>query len=183
MLRQILECKYLATAVINKLRVIFVLSLYYSDVSYQLILNVTNQDVCAEIENQNICGGVERELEAIEFSIRSNTSGGGQWIPLRLTYHDSDRNNRTRNKSIRGYATQVHRDQSPMPTEQVSICGDILLSSEVQFRWVGTANGDRFISDAHRSDMWALASVNVILTTQNESIVLIQDNFGSTKLK
>ena len=145
-----------------------------SDVSYQLILDVVNN-------NQDMCDGVENLDEAIEFSMLNETDG--QWIPLRLTYHDSDIDDiiQETNETVRGYETTVRIAQSPNTTEQVSICGDMLNTSEVRFRWVGNADRERRKTD--RADIWALASVTAILITQDENVSLIQDSFGGNILK
>ena len=150
-----------------------------SEMSYQLILDVLNQDACVGIENQDMCDGVEGLSEAIEFSMRNDIHD--HWIPLRLTYHNIDIDD-IRKTDVRGYKTAVHIESSPITTDQrVNICGDMLLTRELRFRWVGTVNCDRSLT--HRTDMWALASVNATLITQDENISLIQDNFGGNTLK
>ena len=140
--------------------------------SYQLFLNV----------HHGWCDGVEDLSEAIEFSMRNDTSRGGRWIPLRLNYYDNSANaSHTGLEDVRGYLTLVHWGPSNSTTNQVYICGDVLLTNEVQFRWMATADSE--IRGLYRSDFWALASVNATLVTWDERITLIQDAFGETKLK
>ena len=139
--------------------------------SYRLILDVNG--------NFNLCGGIDDLKEAIEFSVRSDMSNESCWIPLRLNYFNSWPLHRPSSTAVvRGYEIPVQFGRDA--TSSVTICGDVLLTNEIQFRWIGTSN---LITRQFRSDMWALASVNVVLVTQNERVTLIQDTFGGDTLK
>ena len=146
--------------------------LYNSEVTYELILDVSGE---------NLCDGIDESREAIEFSIRSDASLDGRWIPLRLSYYDDSVATTTSGSTtvVRGYEVPVQFGQDASSTSSVTICGDRLFANanEVQFRWMGTANVES--DNTYRSDVWALASVNAVLITRpNETITLIQDTFG-----
>ena len=102
------------------------------------------------------CDGPEGLEEGIEFAMRANTSGMyGPWVPLRLTWRDSVLTH-VRVRNIRGYNVETRRVASPMAHQEVAICGEDLPSineSEVQFRWMNTAD------EPGRLDMWALFNV------------------------
>ena len=104
-------------------------------------------------------------------------SSGSRWIPLRLSYSRSD-GFASSTAVVRGYEVPVEIGRDV--TSRVTICEDVLLTNEIQFRWIGTAN---IYLRLFRKDMWALASVNVVLVTQNERVTLIQDTFGGDTLK
>ena len=131
----------------------------------------------------SVCGGLETvKEEAIEFAIRNDTSSNGHWIPLRLSYYDSSSVNKVTNtETVRGYKILSSKWPQPKFFETATICGDVLLSNEVQFRWMGSANVDVF--NYFRSDMWALATVSVTWFTDDETIPFVKENFGSNKLK
>ena len=139
-----------------------------SEVSYRLILNVSGQDSC---------NGIEQPREAIEFSIRSG--GEGRWIPLMLSYNEDGVASNSSTEIVRGYEVPIQFGQDT--TFGVIICGDALLTNEVQFRWMGTADveTDRLFI----SDMWALAQVDAYLVTLNGLFILLQDHFGGKILK
>lgn len=131
------------------------------------------------------CDGPEGLPEAIEFAIRNNTSRDGRWIPLRLSYHENDTSsNMSSIEVVRGYQVLANKWPCFLFTEEVNICGDALLSDEIQFRWMGTAlpdgPDDRTV---FRQDIWALSSVTATYITENETITLIQDIFDSSSLK
>ena len=146
--------------------------------SYQLIL-----DIVFNLFGIFVCDGIEESREGIEFSIRSklNTTES-HWIPLKLSYFRHSSPSTSSTTVVRGYEIPVQFGRDSSPTNYVRICGDVLLTNEVQFRWMGTAdleNGDNF-----RSDVWALANVNaVFITPENERVTLIHDTFGENILK
>ena len=139
--------------------------------SYGLTLN--------PVEDKH-CGGPEGLEEAVEFAMRTNTSG--PWIPLRLTWRQSpdfeDYNNRR--ESIRGYEVEAHGVSWPSTspvTQELTICGEDLLpanTSEVQFRWMNTAN------EPGGNDAWAIFNVTADYTDKNGDIFRIFD-FRDTK--
>lgn len=139
---------------------------HYREASYQLILD----DIMG-----HGCDGIERPDDAIEFAVHTTSS----WIPLRITYgSESD-------ALIRGFtvpATSRGAVQSGMVTEHVYICGDLLRDpSEIQFRWMGTA--DLEMGNRERRDIWALGNVTVNLIVENETTEIFSDSFGTDNLK
>ena len=148
-----------------------------SEVTYQLILHVTGPGLFLQL----LCDGIEESREAIEFSIRGDDSRDGRWIPLMLSYYDASVASTNSTTVVRGYKILVQFGQDASTTVNIVVCGDVLLTNEVQFRWMGTANLNQF--NLFRSDMWALASVNAVLITQDERITLLQDNFGGNTLE
>ena len=140
--------------------------------SYQLILDVNSPS--------GQCDGIDTALEAIELSIRNDSTSNRHWVPLQLTYYDDSAVSDTSTlEMLRGYDIPVHQSSTNMTTDHVSICGDVLLSNEVQFRWIGTAQ----LEGSFASDMWALASVNATLITQDDTATLIHDIFGGDALE
>ena len=140
----------------------------FSEVTYGLVLNVDD-------DNDDQCQGIDGEAgEAIEFAVRNDTIGG-PWIPLQL--HNIQR---TASMSvIRGYNVSEiiqPRDDFNATQHTVYICGDILQTSEVLFRWMGTASLG--INERSNSDVWALANANAILINDTEIIDLFSDGFG-----
>ncbi len=155
--------------------------------------------------NTNIsigCAGPETREEAVEFSMRTNTSGVyGPWIPLRLTWRwpDSVGGNYTISReNVRGYEVESHGvppggnyedgaaigvprdyvDVAPlsMVAQHVTICGEDQLpanASEVQFRWMNTAE------QPGRFDMWAIFNVTADLITNNGGTFRILDTQSS----
>ena len=123
-----------------------------------------------EDNSDDQCQGIASEPEAIEFAIRNDTIGG-PWIPLQLHHLQG-----TASMSvIRGYNVSEiiqPRDDFNATQHTVYICGDILQTSEVQFRWMGTAFNER-----PHSDMWALANARATLINNTE-INLFNDEFG-----
>ena len=106
-------------------------------------------------------------------------SSGSHWIPLGLSYFNPyPIHSPISTRFLRGYEVSVQFGGDV--TSSVTICEDMLLTNEIQFRWIGTTF---FGFRPFRSDMWALASVNIVLVTQNERITLIRDTFGGDTLK
>ena len=141
--------------------------------SYQLILDVSGPGPCS---------GIELPREAIEFSMRSDSSRDGRWIPLELSYYDDNAAiSTTSTEIVRGYEIPAQSGPDATSTGDVTICGDMLNTNEVQFRWMGTADVET--NRLFVSDMWALARVTASLVTPNKTFVLIQDHFGGKTLK
>lgn len=141
----------------------------FSEISYQLILEVTRS-------REMHCDGIEGEDEFIEFAMHS--SRYGYWIPLRLSYYNKG-GDITSELTIRGYSLQAKGSASSMRQEQILICGDLLCTNDVQFRWMGTST----TRGSDRSDMWALSSVTATLILGNGRIRIFEDEFGSNYLK
>ena len=146
--------------------------------SYQLVPDVTSS---SDIQ----CGGSSGFHEGIEFAMRTSSSSDAPWIPLRLTYDDTDGGGYPSDgviATIRGYNVHVtaHLSEDEIMTESVHICGDLLHDvQEVQFRWMGTILNYQIV----RRKMWALAKVTANLVIESESIPIFQDTFGSDTLK
>ena len=94
--------------------------------------------------------------------MRTNTSG--PWIPLRLTWRQTDEFNlqevhgmeRVRGYTVRTRGVSSSISASPLVQEQVSICGEDVLpenTEQVQFRWMNTVN------QPGRRDMWSIYNV------------------------
>ena len=156
-------------ACIMAIRVTFILihDLYYfSEVSYQLILEVNGDD----------CGGVVNLNEAIEFAVRINDL----WIPLRISCYGICGSGTT-SITVRGYNVSVSTTTSP-ETEEVFICGDLLEHAEdIQFRWMGTTSNTQ--AAAARLDIWALSEVTAMLIRDNQMSILFEERFGTVVLK
>ena len=123
------------------------------------------------------CGGIEGHEEGIEFAIRNNTNGN-IWVPLQLDYYNGII---ISNRTIRGFLVSTFGDQSDTTDNierRVSICGDLLDSDEIQFRWMGRSSE---IGETHK-DMWALANINATLIQSDESYQLISDGFGCNSI-
>ena len=134
------------------------------------IFRVMNYGLINQVSG-NYCRGIDNP-EPIEFAMRNNTSGSGQWIPLQLLAEQQ------LTPVIRGYnlsdSVIVRRSTTGEELNTVYICGDILRTTEVQFRWMGTAN---YIEP--RFDLWALTRVNVTLIyNNNTSTNILYDGFG-----
>ena len=115
--------------------------------------------------------------EYIEFAMRNNTNGG-PWIPLQLNYYYTSVPS---TQVIRGYNVPARTTSSTSVVQHtVHICGDILHTRQVQFRWMGTATLKITSGKSRpRSDIWALANVNVILIDGNNvTTSLFSDEFG-----
>jgi hypothetical protein len=142
----------------------------YSEVSYQLILDFG-------LLLETFCDGIEGQNEAVEFAIRSNASNNGRWIPLRLSFPaDSDT---TGIEPLRGFSVPLFGYRAATVNETVAICGGLLETNEVQFRWMESAAS----SVLFRSDLWALSSVMATLVRENETMILLQDTFGGNMLE
>ena len=139
---------------------------YYSEISYQLILEV----------NGDNCGGVFNLIEAIEFAVRTNDL----WIPLRISCYGICGSGTT-SITVRGYNVSVSTTTSP-ETEEVFICGDLLEHAEdIQFRWMGITGSQEA---AARLDIWALSEVTAMLIRDNQpNRVLFEERFGTGVLK
>ena len=142
-------------------------------VTYGLLLYV-----CCVTWPRSSCNGIDTDSnEYIEFAMRNNTNSG-PWIPLQISYHNTSIPS---TRVVRGYNVSASTTSSTNVVQHtVHICGDILHTSQVQFRWMGTAillkDDGRSRS---RSDIWALANVNVILIDDNnETTTLFSDGFG-----
>ena len=147
--------------------------------SYQLILDVSSptDDRC---DGLDFTTGGDRSREAIEFAMRDATSSDGDWIPLWLSYYVNNIFDATSTfETVRGYQQiTTGRSVSPIITETVAICGETLSEdSEIQFRWMGSADMDT--GNYFRQDMWALASVNVTV----DGSILFSETFGNSALK
>ena len=128
------------------------------------------------------CSGVEDQYEAIEFAIRTDTSENGRWIPLRLSFH-SNYSQPVPPEIVRGYTVPVYGYTMDVVQEVILICGEALETSEIQFRWMGSAHGDMNPLHSFRSDIWALTSVYAYLQGENGSVTLIEESFGRSTLK
>ena len=150
----------------------------HSVVSYQLILDVSSptDEMCDGLDFPT---GGDRSREAIEFAMRDATSSDGHWIPLRLNYYTNNfLDVGSSFETVRGYQVTAQRSPSPIITETIAICGETLSDdSEVQFRWMGSADMDT--GNYFRQDMWALASVNVTM----DGSILFCETFGNSILK
>ena len=113
------------------------------------------------------CAGPNLQEEGIEFAVRVGTSGlYGPWVPIRLTWRE--RSKRTITKIIRGYEVDSRAVTTTITPQQVTLCDRDLLpvdASEVQFRWMNTAN------QPGRKDIWALFNVtaDVIHTSTGDT--------------
>ena len=137
-------------------------------VTYGLLLDVDTSK----------CDGIggDSDNEYIEFAMRNNTNGG-PWIPLQLSYHDTSI---PPTRVVRGYNVSTSITSSTSVVQHtVYICGDILRTSQVQFRWMGTAELEQVINRRPRNDIWALANVDAtLIDANNETTSLFSDGFG-----
>jgi hypothetical protein len=62
-------------------------------------------------------------------------------------------------------------------TKQVIVCGDLLNTQYVQFRWMASAHLDDSPPLSVR-DVWALSNVTANLVTENGTNSLFEDSFG-----
>ena len=124
------------------------------------------------------CGGVDGIRKGIEFSIRNNTDDG-PWIPLYLNAIALENEETPTSVVIRGYQVSASIISPELPKNQsvdISICGSLLPTNEIQFRWMGTSDfDDNFIA---RNDGWALTRVSVVLVRENERTNIIEEEFG-----
>lgn len=147
---------------------------FFSDISYTLILDVSSV-------SDPVCDGIEEQDEAVEFAMRKDASNNGIWIPLRLSYLvDGASTGLETFQTIRGYDVPVFGHSSSTVTEQVSICGDLLCTDEVQFHWLANTETENGLV---RSDMWALSNVAATLVMDSQTVTLFEDTFGSAVLK
>ena len=124
------------------------------------------------------CQGIDSD-EPIEFAMRNDTSGSGQWIPLQLLAEQQ------LTPVVRGYdlsdSVIVRTSTTGAEQNTVYICGDILRTTEVQFRWMASTY---FIELRPSRDMWALTNVNVTLINNNNMpINIFNDDFGCDDTK
>ena len=145
--------------------------LTFRDISYELHLNPTGSS----------CQGIQGEREGIEFAIRNSSEG--RWTPLQFHYFGSSTTSST--KLIRGHNVRVTRSNEQSALKQVSICGELLCTSDVQFRWLGTAYLSTSMTTRESLDLWALSNVTATIFTANssETKTLFSDSFGSDVLK
>ena len=133
-------------------------------VTYGLLLDVDTSN----------CDGIggDSDNEYIEFAMRNNTNDG-PWIPLQLNYHNTSI---PPTRVVRGYNVSASTTSSTSVVQHtVHICGDVLRTSQVQFRWMGTAT----LRPSRSRDIWALANVNVtLIDANNETTSLFSDGFG-----
>ncbi len=139
--------------------------IHNSQVSYTLILNVNN-------EGEEGCDGVDGIDEGIEFSIRNNTKSGS-WRPLQWSYRGT--NTGRSNINVRGCAVPLSVTSSRVE-RKMTICGNILHTNNIQFRWIGSARLENGLS---YDDVWALTNVSITLILENNSIITLMDEeFG-----
>ena len=125
------------------------------------------------------CFGVRGEREGIELAIR--TSNVSTWTPLQLHYSDPVSNS-TSSEVIRGHSVAVSGNALVSVTKQAFICGDLLNTEDVQFRWMGTAHLDPPESVSVH-DVWALSNVTANAVTENGTNILFEDSFGDDVLE
>ena len=132
------------------------------------------------------CGGVDGIRKGIEFSIRNNTDDG-PWIPLHLNAIALKSEEIPTSVVIRGYqvSASIISFQSAFKGGKstvsitISICGSLLQTNEIQFRWMGTTDfNDTLDGFLARNDGWALTRVSVVLVRENESTNIIEEEFG-----
>ena len=125
------------------------------------------------------CAGVDGIRKGIEFSIRNNTDDG-PWIPLHLNAFVTSSNTNSSSLVIRGYKVlaSITSDLKNQSVD-ISICGSLLQTNEIQFRWIGTADFDDTLDGfLARNDGWALTRVSAVLVRENESTNIIEEEFG-----
>lgn len=128
------------------------------------------------------CLGVAEEKEGIEFAMRGSSSDS-TWTPLQLHYFAIAASN-TSSKVIRGHTVPVTGSSIPSVTKQVFVCGNLLRTEEVQFRWMGTAYFESLFRETlAKYDVWALSNVTANLVTENKNVTLFEDSFGTNVLK
>ena len=147
-----------------------------SEVTYDLDLSLFSNDGSG-------CGPVDGIRKGIEFSIRNNTDGG-PWIPLHLNAVALESEETPNSVVIRGYQVPASiesaiNDNRRTISTTISICGSLLQTNKIQFRWMGTSdfddNLDGFLA---RNDGWALTRVSVVLVKENERTNIIDEEFG-----
>lgn len=150
---------------------------FFSELEYQLVLDVNSSDVN--------CSGIRDIEESIELAFRNNMSSDSPWVPLWQSYYLGTGSSTMSHQTIRGYNVPSFGRSSPMVTERVIICGELLFTNEVQFRWMGNA----FLGDGGSNGvrvsghMWALTNVTATLIKNETARVLFEDNFGVNTLK
>ena len=128
-----------------------------------------------DVSSRTNCDGIESRNKAIEFSMRNNASSASPWIPLQLDSFNDDLGQRA---SIRGYdvpALTIGTDSGGVARRTIVICGDLLKTDEVQFRWMGTAN------ETEGADLWAIEEVSTIFIQDEECETEIFHYDNSTK--
>ena len=129
------------------------------------------------------CGGVDGIRKGIEFSICNNTDDG-PWIPLHLNAIALESEETPTLVVIRGYQVSASiasaiNDNTITLTTTISICGSLLQTNEIQFRWMGTADFDDTLDDfLARNDGWALERVSAVFVRENERSNIIEEEFG-----
>ena len=127
------------------------------------------------------CAGVDVIQKGIEFSIRNNTNDG-PWLPLHLNAIALESEETPTSVVIRGYQVPASIISPNLPKNQtvvVSICGSLLQTNEIQFRWIGTADfNDTLDGFLARNDGWALTRVSAVLVRENERTNIIDEGFG-----
>ena len=146
----------------------------FSEISYQLHQRPTYRGA----STSGGCIGLRGEREGIELAIR--TSSVSTWTPLQLHYYDSE-SNATSSEIIRGHSVAVSGNTLESLTKQVYVCGDLLNTEDVQFRWMGTAHLDDDFLSVH--NVWALSNVTANEVTANGINILFEDSFGDDVLK
>ena len=116
--------------------IIITISFIDSEVTYDLDLSLFSNDSSG-------CGGVDGIRKGIEFSIRNNTEDG-PWIPLHLNAIGEETSTSV---VIRGYQVSASiisfqlafNEGESRQSTTISICGSLLQTNEIQFRWMGTS--------------------------------------------
>lgn len=106
------------------------------------------------------------------------------WAPLQLHYFASlGQANNTSTEVIRGHPVSVTGSTLSSVTKQVFVCGELLVGAmDVQFRWMSSAYFGDDEGEANH-DLWAMSNVTANLVTQNDTVSLFEDSFGSDVLK
>lgn len=151
---------------------IIIHALCFSEISYQLHLRPGGTGVADR------CFGLLAEREGIELAMRS--SSVSTWTALKLDYFNRT-SSTTSMEVIRGHSVAVTGSTLDSVTKQVFVCGDLLNTNDVQFRWMASAHLDGDSLSIH--DVWALSDVAANLVTENGTSVLFEDSFGNDVLK
>jgi hypothetical protein len=139
----------------------------HREISYQLHLRSRGSGTADN------CFGLLGEREGVELAMRS--SSVSTWTPLQLDFFDNS-NDVTSMEVIRGHSVTVTGSTMNSVTKQVIVCGDLLNTQYVQFRWMASAHLDGDSLSIH--DVWALSNVTANLVTENGTNSLFEDSFG-----